>query len=58
MSRYQNDGIETDAYELVDIWFKVRSHSSVFKEVAQSITTSDHIGSEIMARSLKEVLGG
>lgn len=32
----------------MDIWFEVRAHSSVFKEAALDITTSDPIDSESM----------
>ena len=52
LSHYQSAGLEYDAYDLAAISFKVKSHSSVFKEVAICITTSGPAASESMAKSL------
>ena len=49
MPHYQNAGLESSAYELVDIWFKVKSHPSVFNEVSVAITKYDPIANESMA---------
>ena len=55
--RYQNSGLSHESDELVGIWFKVKSHSSVFKEVAQSITTSDPALVKVWPEDICEGIG-
>ena len=50
LARYQDAGLESAAYELVDIWFEVRSYSSVFKEAANAMNESRPFASESMDR--------